>query len=61
MKMSKGTVPTNKSGGMQSHLGASPGNNPTTSKECGLGFSDKNKPKGSSSDRHHTAAKESGV
>jgi hypothetical protein len=61
MKMTKGHEPTSKSGGMQSHLGSSPGNNPGTSKNCNLSFSDKNKPKGSGSDRHQTASKQSGV
>ena len=59
--MTKGNEPSSKSGGMQSHLGASPGNNPGKSKECNLGFSGKNMPKGSGSERHKTAAKESGV
>ena len=59
--MTKGNEPTSKAGGMQSHLGSSPGNNPTKSKKCDLSFSSKNKPQGSDSSRHHTAAKESGV
>ena len=58
MKMTKGNEPNSKSGGMKSHLGSSPGNNPTKSKSPGLGFSDKNKSKGSSSSRHHTASKQ---
>lgn len=61
MRTTKGSEPTNKVGGMKTHLGASPGNNPGTSKNCDLSFSDKNKPKGSSSGRHHTASKKSGV
>jgi len=61
MKMSKGGTPANKPGGMQAHLGASPGNNPTASKSPNLGFSGKNCPKGSSSGRHKVAAKNSGV
>lgn len=61
MSMTKGNEPSSKAGGMQAHLGASKGNNPGTSKSCNNSFSDKNKPKGSSSGRHHTAAKQSGV
>lgn len=61
MKNTKGTGPTSKSGGMQSHLGSSPGNNPTASKSPNLSFSGKNCPKGSSSASHKVAAKESGV
>lgn len=61
MKMTKGHEPNSKKGGMQSHLGSSPGNNPGTSKSCDLGFSSKNKPSGSNSSRHKTAAKQSGV
>lgn len=61
MKYTKGHQPNSKSGGMQSHLGSSPDNNPTTSKSPGLGFSGKNCPKGSSSSRHHSASKQSGV
>jgi len=49
MNMTKGKEPSNKKGGMQSHLGSSPGNNPTTSKNPDLGFDGKNKPKGNSS------------
>ena len=61
MKMTKGSGPSSKSGGMQSHLGSSPDNNPTTSKSPGTGFSGKNCPKGSNSSQHKTAAKQSGV
>jgi hypothetical protein len=61
MKMTKGHEPNSKGGGMKAHNPASPGNNPTTSRECGKDFSDKNKPAGSSSPRHHTASKQSGV
>ena len=61
MKMTKGSEPTSKSGGMKSHLGSSPGNNPTTSKSCGTSFSGKNMPKGSKSSRHQVASKMSGV
>ena len=61
MSMTKGSEPTSKAGGMKAHLGASKGNNPGTSKSCNLSFSGKNMPKGSTSDRHHTAAKESGA
>lgn len=61
MKMTKGHEPTSKSGGMKSHLPASPDNNPTTSRECGKEFSGKNMPKASGSSRHHTAAKQGGV
>lgn len=61
MKMTKGNPPENKSGGMQAHLGSSPGNNPTESKSPNLAFSGKNCPKGSSSARHKVAAKQSGV
>lgn len=61
MKMSKGSEPSNKSGGMKSHIPASPGNNPGTSKSCDLSFSSKNKSAGSTSARHHTAADKSGV
>lgn len=61
MNMTKGNEPSSKSGGMKAHLSSSPDNNPGTSKSCNLSFSDKNKSKGSSSDRHQTAAKESGV
>lgn len=60
MKMTKGNEPSSKSGGMQSHLGSSPGNNPTTSKNCDLSFSGKNMSKGSGSDRHSTASLKSG-
>lgn len=61
MKMTKGHEPNSKSGGMKAHLGSSPGNNPGTSKSCDLSFSGNKKPKGSSSARHKTAAKQSGV
>lgn len=61
MKMTKGHEPTSKAGGMQSHLGSSPGNNPTTSKKCDLNFSAKNYPKGSSSDRHVVASSHIGT
>jgi hypothetical protein len=61
MKMTKGSGPTSKAGGMQAHLGASPENNPTASKSPDLGFSGKNCPKGSSSPRHKEASKQSGV
>lgn len=61
MKMTKGHEPNSKGGGMKAHLPASPDNNPTKSKECGKEFSGKNMPKGSSSGRHHTASKQSGV
>ena len=61
MKMTKGHEPNSKKGGMKAHLGSSPGNNPTTSKPCNNEFSSKNKPAGSSSSRHHTASKQSGV
>ena len=61
MNYSKGDVVHSKGGGMRSHLPASPGNNPTKSKTCNLTFSGKNCPKGSSSARHHTASKQSGV
>ncbi len=60
MKMTKGNEPSSKSGGMKSHLGASPGNNPTTSKKCDLSFSGKNFPKGSSSERHKVASSDVG-
>ncbi len=60
-KMTKGHEPTSKSGGMQSHLGASPDNNPTASRSVNTSFSGKCCAKGSSSPRHHTAAKKSGV
>ncbi len=58
--MTKGNMPSSKAGGMKAHLGASPGNNPTTSKKCDLKFSGKNFPKGSSSERHKVAASYSG-
>lgn len=61
MKMTKGHEPNSKGGGMKSHNPASPGNNPTTSRECGCEFSSHKKPSGSSSSRHHTASKQSGV
>jgi len=61
MKMTKGHEPNSKKGGMKSHNPASPGNNPETSKSPNLEFSSKNKPPGSSSSRHHTASKQSGV
>ncbi len=61
MAMTKGSEPTSKSGGMKAHLGASPDNNPTTSKKCSLAFSGKNFPKGSDSKQHKTASHKSGV
>ena len=61
MKMTKGHEPTSKSGGMKAHNPCPADNNPTKSKSPDLGFSGKNCPKGSSSSRHHTAAKQSGV
>lgn len=40
-KMTKGHEPTSKKGGMQAHLGASAGNNPTTSRDPGTSFGGK--------------------
>lgn len=38
MKMSKGSEPVTKSGGMRAHIPASPGNNPTCSNKGGCEF-----------------------
>lgn len=60
-KMSKGQEPKSKSGGMASHLAASPDNNPTTSRQCSDSFSGKNMPKGGSAGNKKVASNQGGV
>ncbi len=60
-KMSKGDGPKSVKGGMAAHLAASPGNNPTKSRECSDSFSGKNMPKSGSSGNKQVASTQSGV